>query len=76
MYEIDEKFDRDVAWLSSHYEEIREKYEGKLIAVKNGKVILSADNIEELIRGLEEMNEDPALVLVSGVPSEEISFIL
>jgi len=69
-------FEEDSKWLSKNCEELREKYEGKVFAIKNQKVIQTADSVEELVKKLEEKKEDVAFLLIEKLPPKDISFIL
>lgn len=71
-----EKAAEDSEWVSKNYDELRKKYEGKVFAVKNKKVIEGADTVEELGRKLEAKGEDVAFLLVESIPPKNTSFIL
>lgn len=66
----------DCEWVSEKYDELRKKYENKVFAVKNKKVIEDADTVEELRRKLETKGEDMALLLIETIPPKNTSFIL
>ncbi len=66
----------DGEWISEKYDELRKKYEGKVFAVKNKKVVGDADTVEELRRKLETKGEDIALLLIETIPPKNTSFIL
>jgi len=70
------KSEEDSRWVSEEYEELRNKYEGKVFAVRNKNVISHADTVEELVRKLEKMGENVGLLLIETIPPRDLSFIL
>ena len=70
-----ETLEEDSRWVTDHYDEI-EKYEGKVIIIKNQKIILSADTLEEALAELEKRGEDTAFLLMETIPPKDASFIL
>jgi len=73
--EILEALEEDSRWVTEHYEELQ-KYEGKVITVKNKVVILTTDNIEDAIVELEKRGENTAFLLMETIPPKNASFIL
>jgi len=71
-----EKAVEDSEWVSKKYDELIKKYEGKVFAVKNGKVIEDAATVEELCKKLEAKKEDMAFLLIESIPPKNASFIL
>jgi len=71
-----EKAVEDSEWVSRKYDELIKKYEGKVFAVKNGKVIEDAATVEELCKKLEAKKEDTAFLLIESIPPKNASFIL
>lgn len=68
--------EEDSKWVSEKYDELREKYEGKVFAVRGKKVIDSAESVEQLMDELERKNENIALLLIESIPPKNASFIL
>jgi len=73
--ELLETLNEDSKWMAEHWDELR-KYEGKVIAIKNRKVIYVSDSLEKLFKKLEEMNENPAFLLIETIPTKTVSLIL
>ncbi len=67
--------EKDNNWLNVNQDELQ-KYKGKTIAVKDEKIIVLSDTIEEVIIELEKMDENPAFVLIETIPSKDVAFIL
>jgi len=65
----------DSDWLTENYDSIRDNGD-KVIAVKNKKVLLEAEDIETLMKGLEEIDENPAFLLIEVIPPKDAAFIL
>jgi len=72
--ELLERLIEDSKWISENYEELR-KYEGKVIAVKNKRIILASESILDLLNELEK-KENAAYILVEAIPPKNASFIL
>lgn len=70
-----ERLDQDSLWLNAHYDDFQ-KYQGKIIAIKEKQIIAVQDNLEALLQELEKMNENPAFLLLQAIPPENIAFIL
>jgi len=70
-----EKLDQDSIWLNEHYNELQ-KFQGKIIAIRNKQIIAVRDNLDELLEELENKNEDSAFLLIEAIPPENVAFIL
>lgn len=66
----------DSEWVSNNYEELRQKHENKVFAVKDGRVVEEASKVEDLLRKLEERGQNPAFLLIESIPPKDASFIL
>lgn len=76
IIELLKKAQENSEYVSKNFDELRKKYEGKVFAVKDQKVIHDAKKIEDLLRGLEEKGEDMAFLLIESIPPKNLSFIL
>ena len=70
-----ERLDQDSTWLNAHYDDLR-RYQGKIIAIKDKRIIAVQDSLEELLEELEKKSENPAFLLIHAIPPENIAFIL
>jgi len=70
-----EKLDQDSIWLNTHYDDFQ-KYQGKVIAVKERQIIAVQDSMEALLEELKGKNLDPAFLLIQSIPPRNIAFIL
>lgn len=59
--------EENIIWFQENLDYIREEFFNKIIAIKNKSIIASADNINELMRKLEENNIDPSEVLIESI---------
>lgn len=75
ILEILRKSEEDSKWVSADFENLRNKYEGKVLAVKDKRVISYADTVEELVEKLEKTGENIGFLLIETVP-RNLSFIL
>jgi len=67
---------RDSKWISDNYDQLREKYDKKAFAVKDGKVVGDADTVQDLVDKLEKNGENAAFLLIEVIPPKDASFIL
>lgn len=44
----------DKQWFMQHLKELRSKYESKLVAVLDGRIVAVSDDLEELVRIIEK----------------------
>ena len=64
----------DLKWINENYEEIRNSFANKIIAVKNQKIVAVAHNSNELIQILEKNMVDLSDVLTKFIhPKNEIT---
>lgn len=76
ILEILRKSEEDSEWVSKDFENLRSKYEGKVLAIKGKRVVSCADTVEELVENLEETGENVGFLLIEAVPPKGVSFIL
>jgi len=69
-------FEKNEEWVNANYDWLSKKYADKVIAVKNQKVILAKDSIDEILKELELIGEKLENVYVTSILSEAIAFIL
>lgn len=69
-----ERLEADSAWVTQHYDRL-EKYQGKVVAIKNKGIIAVSENLETLLEELEK-KEKPACLLLEAIPPKNVSFIL
>ena len=55
----------DSKWFEDHLQELRNKFNGKLVAVLNGKIILVGDELEVMAKEIHKMKEAGK---IKGVP--------
>jgi hypothetical protein len=67
----------DFRWFKKHLNEIREKYEGKLVSVLNGMIVAVGDNLEEIdeIITRKRLSGEIKGVPFTGRASEDIAVI-
>ena len=68
--------EEDFAWIGEHWEELRERYPGKYIAVRGGRVIDFDEDKELLRRRLEERFGDIWGIIITFIPAEEVKLLL
>lgn len=60
--------EEDLKWFHSNFSKIQEKYENKLIAIKNKQIVGSADNTDSLLNLLKERGMNDSEVLIEAIP--------
>jgi hypothetical protein len=68
--------EEDSKWFSEKYDDLRRKFEGKVVAVKNKNIIGDAESVEELLNMVQKKGEDTAYMLIETIPAKDVSFIL
>ncbi|MGB2729060.1 MAG: DUF5678 domain-containing protein [Halobacteriota archaeon] len=68
--------DRDGRWFGENYDRYKKIFEGKIIAVKDEKILSVGDDMQELSNEIEEKGEDPRWVYVTTIPPKDVVFIL
>ncbi|MBI5225674.1 hypothetical protein HY994_00350 [Candidatus Micrarchaeota archaeon] len=60
---------RDSDWMSVHYKELLEQFDGQFIAVKDEKVVVADASHDHMLDRLKTLGFNPALVLVTFLTS-------
>jgi len=55
----------DKKWFREHLKELKEKYEGKLVAVFNGNIVAVGDDLQEVAREIEKKKKQGE---IKGIP--------
>ncbi|MBS3098706.1 hypothetical protein J4462_00680 [Candidatus Pacearchaeota archaeon] len=72
-----ESFQKDSGWFYENYSYLRDKsLTGKFVAVKNKIVIAYSENLDVLIKLVEQQGENPSYVLIEFVYPEETVVLL
>jgi len=71
-----ERFEKDSKWFSEKYDELKNKYKGKFVLIKDSKVVTSGDSMEEIKRDAERENIDLSESVVEFIPSVETAIII
>ena len=70
------KTEENLEWFKNNFSEIREKYPGKQIAIKDRQIIAVADNGNQLLSLLEDKNIDDSEVIIERIiPKGEIKIL-
>ena len=63
-------------YMQKNFDELAKKFEDKLIAITEEKIIASSDTIEDLIKQIEEKGMNPVEVYITSFPSKDFIWIL
>jgi len=66
----------DCQWFEEKYDELREKYAGRAVAIVNGSIFYSDENYSRFLDYLREKGLDPADICVEVFPEEDAAYIL
>ncbi len=71
--ELLENAEEDLDWYSNNYENLQEKFSNKIVAIKEKRVVASANNIKGLLEELKIEGIDESEVLIEVIyPRNEI----
>ena len=71
--ELLENAEEDLDWYSNNYENLQEKFSNKIVAIKEKRVVASANNIKGLLEELKIEVIDESEVLIEVIyPRNEI----
>lgn len=65
----------DINWFYTNYEIFKEEFRGKVIAINNKEVVISANNIEELKAKAKKKGIDLAQSVIKFIPKEDVILI-
>jgi len=65
----------DINWFYTNYEIFKEEFRGKVIAINNQEVVISANNIEELKAKAKKKGIDLAQSVIKFIPKEDVILI-
>ena len=71
-----EKFERDSKWFSKNYDELKKKYKGKFVLIKNSRVVASGNNMRDIKQKAEEEGIELSESLVEFISSVETAIII
>jgi len=69
-------YDKDCQWIDEHYEELQEKFAGKAIAIKDGKVFHSDVDYLKFLKFLRDKGIDPTAICIEVFPEQDVAYIL
>lgn len=71
-----ENFEKDSKWFSENYDELKKKYKGEFVLIKDFRVVASGKSMEEIRQKAEEEGIDLSESVVEFVPSIETAIII
>ena len=74
--ELLEISEENLEWFQENSKEIQEQFTNKIIAIKDKRIIASAENINELLKLLKEKNIDSSEVLIEPIFSKKEIIVL
>ena len=69
-------YDKDCQWFDDNYEELKEKFAGKAIAIMNGGIIHSDEDYLKFLEYLRSKGIDPSAICVEVFPEDDAAYIL
>lgn len=70
-----QSLENDCGWVSENYDKLQ-KYQGKVVAVKERNIIAVEENMDMLLQKLEKLKENPAFLLIEAIPRRNVALIL
>jgi hypothetical protein len=74
--ELLQRFERDSYWFQENMGSLRKDFTWKIVAIKEGKVIASGKNMEEVMERLKEEKEKPELIFMEFVYPDGYTLLL
>ena len=74
--EVLEEIEKNIKFFNEKYNEIREKYRGKWIVIKNREIKLVGNNLDEIYEIIEKKKIDIDGALIEYIPEKEEVWIL
>ncbi len=62
-----QRANRDLRWLSTHFDEVLKEHDGEYVAIEDGKVIASNPGHDNLLKELKDKNKNPCTLLIKYV---------
>jgi hypothetical protein len=69
--EMVKKSNENFQWFVKHYDELKEKYKGKYVAIHDGKVVAENTDHEQLIDYLSKEFDDRRSILVQYIKEKD-----
>ena len=70
------RFDKNVEWFQSHYEELKKRYKNEYVAIDNKKVLGHHPNIERLIEKMRRKYGDLGAFVIEYLTDKKLQLIL
>jgi len=74
--EVLEDFEEDSEWFHNNMDELRKKFLGKFVAIKNKEPIASDEDIEVVITQVLKQGENPSFVFIEFVYAKDFMLLL
>lgn len=69
-------FENDSLWFMRNYDKLRDDFKGKVIVIKDRKVLMNAEDIDKLIVKAEKEKIELSKCVVEFIPQEEVIMII
>ena len=76
MLALFKTFERNDEWFSKHFDEFKEEMAGKVLAIKDQKLIAAKSSVKEILEELESRHEDISSIYITAIPPKGMAFIL
>jgi hypothetical protein len=70
------RFDKNVEWFQSHYEELKKRYKNEYVAVDNEKVLGHDSDLERLIEKMRRKYGDLGAFVIEYLTDKKLQLIL
>ena len=70
------RFDKNVEWFQSHYEELKRRYRNEYVAVDNEKVLGHDSDLERLIEKMRRNHGDLGAFVIEYLTNKKLQLIL
>jgi NurA-like 5'-3' nuclease len=70
------KFNENLKWFQSHYEELTDQYKGEYVAINNNQIIDHDKDVHILVERLRKQYGDLSSFVIEHVPAQPSGYIL
>ena len=67
---------KNLAWLSKNFSELKKKYPKKFVAIQHQNVVVANSSVEKLVKTLKKKFGDPNEFLIDFIPDDTYTLVV
>ncbi|MEW6063393.1 MAG: DUF5678 domain-containing protein [Nanoarchaeota archaeon] len=64
----------DIKWLQDNYEDLKNRYDNKFIAIRKGQILAADSNVHKVLEKIKAKKENPAKAIIQFISKIPIIF--